>query len=46
MTWHAISTNFGKGVGFTVGLIFLGGIFIPTLAWGDAQYQGPAPGTL
>jgi hypothetical protein len=45
MMWHAISTNFGKGVGFTLGLIFLGFIFIPILAWSDAEYLGPAGGT-
>jgi hypothetical protein len=38
---HNISKNFGHGVGFTLGLIFLGGIFIPILAWGDSQYLGP-----
>ena len=42
---HALSTSFGKGTGFTVGLIFLGFIFYPILAWGDAQYLGPAAGT-
>ena len=45
MIWHGVSTNFGKGVGFTLGLIFLGFIFIPILAWGDAQYLGPNAGT-
>ena len=45
MMWHAISTNFGHGVGFTVGLIFLAVIFIPILAWGDSQYLGPTAGT-
>ena len=45
MIWHAVSTNFGKGVGFTLGLIFLGFIFIPIRAWGDAQYLGPNAGT-
>jgi len=45
MVWHAVSTNFGKGVGFTLGLIFLGFIFIPVLAWSDAQYLGPSAGT-
>ena len=35
----ALARNFGKGVGFAIGLILLGGIFIPILAWGDAQYQ-------
>ncbi|MBS1550337.1 MAG: signal peptidase I [Bacteroidetes bacterium] len=29
---------FGKGDGFTVGLILLGFIFYPILAFGDAQY--------
>jgi len=41
---HNLAKNFGKGVGFTLGLIFLGFIFFPILAWGDAQYQ-PALGT-
>lgn len=42
---HALSTSFGKGAGFTVGLVLLGFIFYPVLAWGDAQYQGPTAGT-
>jgi hypothetical protein len=33
--------SFGKGTGFGLGLAFLGFIFFPILAWGDAQYQGP-----
>jgi hypothetical protein len=37
-----LARNFGKGNGFAVGLILLGFIFIPILAWGDAQYQ-PQP---
>ena len=45
MVWHAVSTNFGKGVGFTLGLVFLCFIFIPILAWSDAQYLGPSAGT-
>jgi Family of unknown function (DUF5684) len=39
---HNLSVNFGKGVGFTLGLLFLGPIFYPILAWGDAEYQSPA----
>ncbi len=39
---HDISKSFGHGIGFTLGLILFGGIFIPILAWGDSQYQGPA----
>ena len=37
-----LARNFGKGTGFAVGLILLGFIFFPILAWGDAQYQ-PQP---
>jgi hypothetical protein len=35
-----IAANFGKGVGFALGLLFLGFIFCPILAFGDAQYVG------
>jgi uncharacterized membrane protein YoaK (UPF0700 family) len=34
-----LARSFGKGTGFALGLVFLSGIFIPILAWGDAQYQ-------
>jgi len=44
-----LSKSFGKGAGFTIGLIFLQFIFVPILGFGDAQYVGPAaqkdPGT-
>ena len=36
-----LSKSFGKDEGFTVGLVFLNIIFLPILAFGDAQYQGP-----
>ena len=36
----AIAERFGKGVGFGIGLLLLGIIFWPILAFGDAQYQG------
>lgn len=36
-----LAKAFGKGVGFAVGIIFLGFIFIPILGFGKAQYQGP-----
>ena len=39
---NLLSKSFGKGVGFTLGLIFLGFIFFPILAFGDAKYNGPA----
>jgi len=32
---------FGKGTGFGFGLLFLSFVFIPVLAFGDAQYQAP-----
>lgn len=35
----ALAQNFGKSAGFGVGLAFLGVIFAPMLAWGDARYQ-------
>jgi hypothetical protein len=35
-----LAKNFGKGTGFTVGLILLGIIFYPILAFGSAEYQG------
>ena len=45
MVMFSFARNFGKGGGFALGLIFLSPIFIPILAWGDAQYQGPTAGT-
>lgn len=35
---HALSVAFGKGIGFTIGLLFLGVIFYPILAFSDAKY--------
>lgn len=37
-----LAKSFGKGVGFGVGLILLGIIFLPILGFGGAQYQGPS----
>ncbi len=34
-----IAKNFGKGVGFGFGLLLLGIIFYPILAFGDAKYK-------
>jgi hypothetical protein len=39
---HALSLRFGKGAGFTVGLIFLPIVFYPILGFGDAQYMKAA----
>jgi len=36
----AIAEKFGKGAGFGLGLTFLGIIFFPILAFGDAEYTG------
>ena len=33
--------KYGKGAGFAIGMIFLPFIFLPILAFGDAQYVGP-----
>jgi hypothetical protein len=38
---HNLSLSFGKGAGFTLGLLFLSPIFIPILAFGSAEYKGP-----
>ena len=42
IAYHALSTAFGKGVGFTLGLIFFPYIFIPILGFGGAVYTAPA----
>lgn len=38
---NRLSKSFGKDTGYTVGLIFLGVIFYPMLAFGSATYIGP-----
>lgn len=35
-----LAEKFGKSAGFAVGLLLLGIVFYPILAFGDAQYQG------
>ncbi len=40
MMIHGLSKSFGKGAGYTVGLVFLGIVFYPMLAFGDAKYIG------
>lgn len=39
MTYISFAQAFGKGVGFALGLLFLGVIFFPILAWGDSRYS-------
>jgi hypothetical protein len=41
MTYNSLSRSFGKDEGFTVGLVLLGFVFFPILAFGDARYIGP-----
>ncbi|MEO0564478.1 MAG: DUF5684 domain-containing protein [Chloroflexota bacterium] len=35
-----LAEGFGHGIGFTLGLFFLGFIFLPILGFGDSQWQG------
>jgi Family of unknown function (DUF5684) len=37
-----LTESFGKSVAFGLGLLILGIIFWPMLAFGGAQYQGPS----
>jgi len=41
---HGLSTSFGHGAGFTVGLIFLSIIFYYILWLGSSTYRGPGGG--
>jgi len=43
--WYELAKSFGKGVGYTIGLIFLPFIFIPMLAFGDSVYTLPGTAT-
>lgn len=40
-----VAKSFGKSAGFGIGIALLSFIFIPILAFGDAQYIGARPGT-
>jgi hypothetical protein len=40
---HRISTRFGQGIGFTIGLTFLGPIFWLILGFGSAKYVAEQP---
>jgi hypothetical protein len=39
-----LAKSFGQGAGFGIGLVFLGFIFFPVLAFGGARYLGPVGG--
>jgi len=40
--YNLLAKKFGKSTGFTVGIVFLGFIFLPILAFGSARYEGGA----
>lgn len=42
MMYHALAQAFGKGTGFTIGLVLLPFIFYPILAFGKSTYMMPA----
>jgi hypothetical protein len=37
-----LARSFGKSQAYGIGLVLLGIIFVPMLAFGDAEYQGPS----
>jgi hypothetical protein len=41
-----LAKSFGKSSGFGLGLVFLGFIFFPILAFGDAQYESTSNDSL
>jgi hypothetical protein len=41
LIYAGVATNYGKGAGFALGLIFLPYIFVPILGYGGAVYVGP-----
>jgi hypothetical protein len=43
MTYNGISKAFGKSEGFTVGLVLLGIVFFPILAFSSATYVDETP---
>jgi hypothetical protein len=46
LVYLELAKVFGKSVGFGIGLILLSIVFLPILAFGDAEYQGPATPTV
>lgn len=41
ITMYKLAKAFGKGVGYCIGLLLLGIVFYPLLAFSDAEYIGP-----
>jgi hypothetical protein len=44
IVYYDLAKSYGKGAGFTIGLILLSFIFIPILGFGSSRYLGPAAG--
>jgi Family of unknown function (DUF5684) len=44
LVYHGLSTSFGHGAGFTVGLVFLSIIFLYILGYDSKPYQGATGG--
>jgi hypothetical protein len=44
LIYHGLSTSFGHGAGFTVGLVFLSIIFLYVLGYDSNPYRGAAVG--
>src|SRR4051812_2049634 len=44
LVYHGLSTSFGHGAGFTVGLVFLGIIFLYILGYDSKPYVGATGG--
>lgn len=42
LIYNDLAKSFGKGVGWTIGLLLLPFVFVPALGFGSAQYLGPS----
>ncbi|MBX4210935.1 signal peptidase I [Candidatus Parcubacteria bacterium] len=40
---YYLAKSFGKGIGFTIGLVIFSFVFLPILAFGDSTYGGARP---
>lgn len=41
ITMYKVARSFGHSLGYTVGLIFLGAVFVMILGFGRSEYIGP-----
>ncbi len=46
LVYSSLSGAFGRGAGFTVGIIFLPWIFVPILGFGSSSYRGSYGGQI